>query len=275
MKRIVLVILMILLVGCSQGNTMPQSEQWYMIVNTTVKDSEYSPFLDEDAMKNSLLEEVRNTEGVEDIQPIYNFDTRLTEPGKWDQTHGNVKVYKNDEFVEEYHFGDSNEAIPTFHLLNLWGYPEGIDMNNLSSSFNESIENGCYLSDNAAKQLGIKLDDNKYTLEIYCLIPATNIPDFELKKQHPELVQDATNRRQFLYPYTLKIDVAGVLSGKISSAQGQIYIPLELMQGLVKEHQVEEIRTKNYIIKVKNKLAVNRVEKLSNHLKVLEYPLKD
>lgn len=276
MKKMMMCILMLLIVGCQKQEPNVQNENWYMAVKSTKSDAEYIPFLDEAYFTDSSLEEIKKTEGVEEVQPIYIFDTNLTEPGKLDSPYGNVKVYKDDDLVSEYFYDPAHETVKSFQLINILGYPSGLDMNAYTAvQSKEGVKDGCYLSADVAQQLGISHLDDSYTLEIYCLIPVSNTIDEAMLEEYPDLVQDVTNNKQFLYPYTLKIKIAGILNDEISSSRGQLYVPLQLMQALIKEHQIEEVRTNNYLVKVKNNDVLNTLQGLDTQLKMNKYPLEE
>ncbi len=275
MKKIILCILALLIVGCQKQEPKVQSSNWYMAVKSTQKDSEYTPFLNEAFFTDSSLEEIKKTKGVEEVQPIYMFDTNLTEPGKLDSPYGNVKVYKNNDLEAEYFYDPTNDEVKSFVLINIWGYPQGLDMSKFTSHQRKSeIAEGCYLSADVAQQLGINNLDDNYELEIYCLIPVSNTIDESMFEENPDLVQDVTNDKQLLYPYTLKIKVAGILNSEISSSRGQLYIPLEQMQKLINEHQIEEVKTNNYIIRTENDAVLEKVKAIDENLKLNQYPLK-
>ncbi|WP_041139929.1 hypothetical protein [Beduini massiliensis] len=276
MKKMMMCILMLLIVGCQKQEPNVQNENWYMAVKSTKSDAEYIPFLDEAYFTDSSLEEIKKTEGVEEVQPIYIFDTNLTEPGKLDSPYGNVKVYKDADLVSEYFYDPAHETVKSFQLINILGYPSGLDMNAYTAvQSKEGVKDGCYLSADVAQQLGISHLDDSYTLEIYCLIPVSNTIDETMLEEYPDLVQDVTNNKQFLYPYTLKIKIAGILNDELSSSRGQLYVPLQLMQALIKEHQIEEVRTNNYLVKVKNNDVLNTLQGLDTQLKMSKYPLEE
>ncbi|MFQ9923043.1 MAG: hypothetical protein ACLRVU_05985 [Beduini sp.] len=275
MKKIILCVLALLIVGCQKQEPKVQSSNWYMAVKSTQKDSEYAPFSNEAFLTDSFLEEIKKTKGVEEVQPIYMFDTNLIEPGKLDSPYGNVKVYRNNDLEAEYFYDPTNDEVKSFVLINIWGYPQGLDMSKFTAyQRKREIAEGCYLSADVAQQLGINNLDDNYELEIYCLIPVSNTIDESMFEENPELVQDVTNDKQLLYPYTLKIKVAGILNPGISSSCGQLYIPLEQMQNLINEHQIEEVKTNNYIVKIKESSALKEIQSLDKDLKIKQYPLE-
>ena len=274
MKKIILCILMLLIIGCQKQEPKVQNSNWYMAVKSTKKDSEFIPFSDESFFTDSSLEKIKKTKGVEEVQPIYIFDTNLTEPGKLDHPYGNVKVYKNNDLAAEYFYDPTNDAVESFVLINIWGYPQDLNMSAFTTYQSKGeVAEGCYLSDDVARQLGIDNLEEDYELEIYCLIPVSNTIDESMLEEHPELVQDVTNDKQLLYPYTLKVKVAGILDSEISSSRGQLYIPLEQMQKLISEHQIEEVRTNNYIIRTENDEVLEKVKAIDENLKLNQYPL--
>lgn len=275
MKKIALVIVIILLVGCQKQEVKEFKSEWYMLSKTVKEDFQYSPFLDEMVISDDLLNEVKNMQSVEDVLPVYSLDTTLIEPGNLDNPYGNVKIYKNNEFLSEYFFDPANEAVSSFGMINIWGYPQDLNMNEFTIyKSKEEVVDGCYLSYQVAQQLGIESLGGNYTLEIYCLIPVSNQINPTLIENYPDLVQDVTNDKQLLYPYTLKIKVAGILDPGISSSRGQLYIPLEQMQNLISEHQIEEVKTNNYIVKIKESSALEKLQSLDKDLKIKRYPLE-
>lgn len=275
MKKIFLCIIFVLIVGCQKQDSPLPTSNWYMLVKSTKDDSQYSPFSDELFFSDTLLNEIKDTKGVEDVEPIYIFDTTLTEPGKLETSYGNVKIYKNNELIDEYFYNPRDNTVKNYILINIFGYPHDLNMNSFSSHpAKEMVEDGCYLSADVAKQLGINNLDDNYELEIYCLIPVSNTIDESMLKEHPDLVQDVTNDKQLLYPYTLKIKVAGILDSGISSSRGQLYIPLEQMQKLINEHQIEEVKTNNYIVKIKDSTVLEVIQSLDKGLKIHFYPLE-
>lgn len=275
MKKILLCMMMLLVVGCQKQETKPQKSNWYMLVKSTKDDSQYTPFLNESFFSDTLLNKIKDTKGVEDVEPVYIFDTTLVEPGKLDVFYGNVKIYKNNEFIDEYFYNTMDTSVKNFHFINIFGYPEDSNIEQFTEvqSKTENTE-GCYLSQQVAQQLGINNLDDDYELEIYCLIPVSNKIEESMFDEYPDLVQDVTNDKQVLYPYTLKIKVAGILDSEISSSRGQLYIPLKQMQELINEHQIEEVRTNNYIVKVKDSSVLEAIQSLDKGLKIYVYPLE-
>lgn len=275
MKKILLCMMMLLVVGCQKQETKPQKSNWYMLVKSTKDDSQYTPFLNESFFSDTLLNKIKDTKGVEDVEPVYIFDTTLVEPGKLDTFYGNVKIYKNNEFIDEYFYNTMDTSVKNFHFINIFGYPEDSNIEQFTEvqSKTENTE-GCYLSQQVAQQLGINNLDDDYELEIYCLIPVSNRIEESMFDEYPDLVQDVTNDKQVLYPYTLKIKVAGILDSEISSSRGQLYIPLKQMQKLINEHQIEEVRTNNYIVKVKDSSVLEAIQSLDKGLKIYVYPLE-
>ena len=275
MKKIALVIVIILLVGCQKQEVKEVKSEWYMLSKTVKEDSQYSPFLDEMVISDGLLDKIKNMQNVEEILPVYSLDTTLIEPGKLDSPYGNVKIYKNDQLISEYFFDPTNENVNSFRIINVWGYPQDLDMNEFTiNKSQDEITDGCYLSYEVAKQLGIDNLNGDYVLEIYCLIPVSNQINSTLIEKYPDLVQDVTNDKQLLYPYTLNIKVAGILDPKISSSRGQLYIPLEQMQSLISEHQIEEVKTNNYIVKIKDSSVLEKMQSLDKAFKIKRYPLE-
>ncbi|MFQ6861199.1 MAG: hypothetical protein ACLROI_01220 [Beduini sp.] len=275
MKKIALVIVMILLVGCQKQEVKEFKSEWYMLSKTVKEDLQYSPFLDEMVISDELLDKIQNMQNVEDILPVYSLDTTLIEPGKLDNPYGNIKIYKNDQLISEYFFDPTNENVNSFRIINVWGYPHDLNMNDFTIYKNQNeITDGCYLSYEVAKQLGITNLNGDYLLEIYCLIPVSNQINSTLVEKYPDLVQDVTNDKQLLYPYTLKVKIAGILDPGISSSRGQLYIPLEQMQNLINEHQIEEVKTNNYIVKIKESSALKEIQSLDKDLKIKQYPLE-
>lgn len=274
MKKIFkLCVVMLLVVGC-QSKNFSNEENWYMVSKTFNDLDDYSVFLDETEFPKEVLEEIKNMEEIEKIEPVFKFPTLLIESHDFETLHGYLKVYKNGEFEEEFTYDETDTTKKKIHLLNIFGYPQTMDIESRSKIVSsDKIENGCYLSSNVASHLGITDLKDRYTLEIYCLIPASASIDIDLLKEHPQLVLNFTEGKHLYYPYILTINVAGILNRDISSSRGQVYIPLDLMHSLIDEYKVEEVDSNNYIVKVKNDQVVQKIKDLDEHLQVLPYPL--
>lgn len=124
-----------------------------------------------------------------------------------------------------------------------------------------------YLTKRAAENFGIT-EGNQVTIEIACPIPITqprssaNIPDTD------DIVYSSLSNRLYKL-VTLKIAIEGIITYDVGGIPG-ILLPMETITDLIKENQVEEVKTNAYIIEtpLKKKELTKLLDKVDPSAKI-------